>query len=68
MVSKDSTLADGEEYLTATEAATFLGIKRGLFYSNVKSRVKAYRQGAGRRWRYRQSELEPFRCIQSAAS
>ncbi len=61
-------IADGESYCNAKEAATYLSIKRSMFYNNVRSQVKTYRIGAGRRLFYKITDLEVFRGIQQVAS
>jgi predicted DNA-binding transcriptional regulator AlpA len=52
---------NGERYLTAIEAASYLGISRDKFYKNVKDRCKQYTLGAWNRPHYKQSELEALR-------
>lgn len=56
-----------EVYLIATEAAKFLNIPRGIFYTNVKPFVPAHKIGARRRKHYKQSDLVKFRIVEMVA-
>ncbi len=48
----------GEPYLTATEAASFLGVKPTTLYAYVsRGVVKSYRQGIRRARLYREQDL-----------
>jgi citrate synthase len=50
---------DGEEYLTAEEAAGVLGVKVGSLYAYVsRGLLGSYRQGIRRSRLYRRSEVE----------
>jgi hypothetical protein len=49
---------NGEWYLTAIEAARYLGISREKFYKNVKDRLQQHTLGVWNRPRYKQSELD----------
>lgn len=52
---------DGETYLSAAEAAKYLGISRPTFYQNIQPRIPEYKHGALKRTYYRQSDLDTFR-------
>lgn len=58
-----SLIIDGEEYLSAAEAATYLGISRPTFYENVQPHIPEYKHGARRRIYYRQSDLDKYKEI-----
>ena len=50
---------DGEEYLTAGEACTLLGVKTATLYAYVSRGVlPSYRQGIRRRRLYRRYDVE----------
>jgi excisionase family DNA binding protein len=50
---------DGEEFLTAQEACTLLGVKPATLYAYVSRGVlKSYRQGIKRMRLYRRDEVE----------
>jgi len=50
---------DGEEFLTAKEAARLLGVKPTTLYAYVsRGIVRSYRQGIKRQRLYRRTELE----------
>ena len=50
---------DGEEYLTAEEARSLLGVKAATLYAYVSRGVLAsYRQGIKRQRLYKKSEIE----------
>jgi excisionase family DNA binding protein len=53
----------GENYLTAAEAARYLGIARETFYKNVKGRLQPYQHGILKRVYYRQSDLDRLQSI-----
>jgi citrate synthase len=60
---------DGEEYLTAEEAARLLGVKLASFYAYVsRGRVESYRQGMKRRRLYRRSDVEALLEVHPASS
>ena len=46
---------NGEVYVTASEAARYLGISRETFYNNVQPQLQAYQLGAFKRFYYRRS-------------
>ncbi len=52
---------DGEIYLSAAEAAKYLGISRPTFYQNIQPHIAEYKHGALRRIYYRQSDLDAVR-------
>lgn len=56
-------IIEGETYLTAAEAARYLGISRPTFHQNVRPYISEYQLGAFRRTYYRQSELDRFRGV-----
>lgn len=48
----------GDEYLTAAEAAAFLGVKTATLYAYAsRGVVRSYREGIKRRRLYKRSEL-----------
>jgi excisionase family DNA binding protein len=50
---------EGEEFLTADEAAGLLGVKvRTLYAYASRGRLRSYREGRRRRRLYRKSEVE----------
>jgi citrate synthase len=50
---------DGEEFLTAQEAADLLGVKVTTLYAYAsRGRVRSYRRGRARRRLYRRAELD----------
>lgn len=50
---------DGEEYLTAEEARSLLGVKAATLYAYVsRGLLASYRQGIKRQRLYRKSEIE----------
>lgn len=52
------TIGD-EEFLTAREAASLLGVKLATLYAYVsRGRVRSYRRGQARRRLYRRDEIE----------
>jgi citrate synthase len=52
-------IIDGEEFLTAQEAARLLGVKPTTLYAYVsRGIVRSYRQGIKRQRLYRRSEIE----------
>jgi hypothetical protein len=55
---------EGVVYCNAAAAARFLGIKRCMFYTNVKGQLRQYKVGARRRLLYRQHDLEKFNTIE----
>jgi hypothetical protein len=59
---------NGEVFYTAKDAANYLGIRRPMFYANVKPQVHAYQFASRRRLLYRQADLEPFRQVKVIAS
>jgi excisionase family DNA binding protein len=56
-------IIDGETYLSAAEAAKYLGISRPTFYQNIQPHIPEYKHGALRRIYYRQSDLDAFKGI-----
>ena len=49
---------DGEEYLTAGEAAALLGVKVDTLYAYAsRGRIRSFRQGSKRRRLYRRDEI-----------
>lgn len=53
---------EGEEYLTADEAWSFLGVKPATLYAYVsRGLLSSYRQGAKRGRLYRKSEVTRLR-------
>lgn len=52
---------EGEQYLTAIEAAKYLGISREKFYKNVKDRLEQHEIGAWSRAYYKQSDLDKLK-------
>ena len=61
-------IIEGETYLSAAEAAKYLGISRPTFYQNIQPYISEYKHGALRRIYYRQSELDRFRGIRKLDS
>ena len=60
---------DGEEYLTAEEAAEALGVKVGSLYAYVSRGVLAsYREGIRRRRLYRRAEIDALGRLQPRTS
>jgi len=52
-------IVDGEEFLTAKEAARLLGVKPTTLYAYVsRGIVRSYRQGIKRQRLYRRAEIE----------
>jgi len=50
---------DGEEFLTAQEAADLLGVKLATLYAYAsRGRVRSYRRGRTRSRLYRRTEIE----------
>ena len=59
---------DGEEYLTAEEAARLWGVKPATFYAYVsRGRIRSYRQGMKRRRLYRRADVEALLALRPAA-
>lgn len=58
-------VVDGERYCNAKEAAAYLGIKRCMFYNNVRKNIKQYQIGARKRRMYKVSELSVFLSIEA---
>ena len=56
-------IIEGETYLSASEAAKYLGISRPTFYQNVQPYIPEYRHGSLKRIYYRQSDLDRYRGI-----
>ena len=55
-------MMDGEEYLTADEAWSFLGVKPATLYAYVsRGLLHSYRQGLKRRRLYRKREVSQLR-------
>ena len=53
---------EGEEFLTAEEAAGLLGIKvRSLYAYASRGKLRSYREGRRRRRLYRRAEVEALR-------
>lgn len=52
---------NGEVYVTASEAAKYLGVSRETFYNNVQPQLQAYQLGAFKRLYYRRSDLDKFK-------
>jgi len=49
---------DGEEYVTASEAAALLGVKVDTLYAYAsRGRIRSFRQGSKRRRLYRRDEI-----------
>lgn len=48
-------------YLTASEAAQYVGLKRGTFYNNVKPHLEVYEHASYHFPLYKQSDLERFK-------
>jgi excisionase family DNA binding protein len=49
---------DGEEFVTADEAAALLGVKVSTLYAYAsRGRIRSYRQGSKRRRLYRRDEV-----------
>ncbi|MBE3557906.1 MAG: helix-turn-helix domain-containing protein [Ktedonobacteraceae bacterium] len=61
-------IIDGETYLSAAEAAKYLGVSRPTFYQNVQPHIPEYKHGALRRTYYRQSDLDQYREIRRVDS
>ena len=61
-------IIDGETYLSAAEAAKYLGISRPTFYQTIQPHISEYKQGALRRIYYRQSDLDAFKGIRKIDS
>jgi excisionase family DNA binding protein len=59
---------DGETYLTAAEAAKYLGISRPTFYQNIQPHIPEYKHGALKRIYYRQSDLDKYRGVRKIDS
>lgn len=56
--------ADDEQYVTAEEATSLLGVKRATLYAYVSRGVlKSYRKGVGRERLYRRAELDALLSI-----
>lgn len=68
MAGENCIHIDGELFYTASGAAAYLNIKRGLFYASIRGRIQAYKLGARKSNLYRQSDLEPFRAVYPVAS
>ena len=52
-------VVDGEEYLTAEEAAQLMGVKPATIYAYVSRGIlQSYRQGMKRQRLYRRAEVE----------
>jgi len=58
---------NGIIYHTAKSAADYLQIPRTMFYANVRSKVQAYQFAARRRLLYKETDLMPFRQVQTIA-
>lgn len=59
---------DSEEFLTAAEACTLLGIKPATLYAYVSRGVlPSYREGIRRRRLYRRADVEQLRQIRPSA-
>lgn len=59
---------DGEEYFTAEEACTVLGVKQATLYSYVnRGLVTSYRQGIRRQRLYRRAEIEGLLAVTPVA-
>jgi excisionase family DNA binding protein len=60
---------NGEEYLTAPEAARLLGVKPATLYAYVsRGVIRSYRQGMKRQRLYRRADLEAMLRVVPAAS
>ncbi|MCS7049987.1 MAG: helix-turn-helix domain-containing protein [Thermomicrobium sp.] len=59
---------DGEEYLTASEAAALLGVKRETLYAYAsRGRLRSYRRGIRRERLYRRSDIEALLRLEPAS-
>lgn len=59
---------DGVEYLTASEAAALLGVKRETLYAYAsRGRIASYRRGIRRERLYRRSDIEALLRLQLTA-
>ena len=56
-------IIDGERYLSAAEAAKYLGVSRPTFYQNVQPHIPEYKPGALKRTHYRQSDLDAYKGV-----
>jgi excisionase family DNA binding protein len=54
---------NGEVYVTASEAAKYLGVSRETFYNNVQPQLQQYQLGALKRLYYRRSDLDRFKDV-----
>jgi excisionase family DNA binding protein len=62
-------LVDGEDYLTAPEAARLLGVKPETLYAYVsRGLLRSYRQGIKRQRLYRRADLEAMLEVVPAGS
>ncbi len=68
MAGENHINVGSEVFYTASGAAAYLNIKRGMFYTSVCSKVQSYRLEPRKRRFYKQSDLEPFRRIYAVAS
>ena len=59
---------NGETYHNASSAAEYLNVTREMFYKNVKPQVPKHKQKGGKRWLYRQSDLDQFCGLVTVAS
>ncbi len=59
---------DGIEYLTASEAAALLGVKRETLYAYAsRGRLRSYRRGIRRERLYRRSDIEALLRLEPAS-
>lgn len=54
-------IVNGEEYLTASEAARELGVSTSTFNTNTKGQIRPYTVGVLRRTYYKRSDIDRYK-------